>query len=169
MHAEEPPLARLMRYTAWANALLYDALAAAPGELVATARPGRPAGILGVLGHIQVVGLIWKGHLTGQAHGFTSRQLADPAPLPRLRDRQAELDRWYMDFAGSQSGEQLARAIDFSFVDGGRGRMSAGDMLMHVGNHATYHRGYVADMLYESGIAPPTMDLPVFIRDAHRA
>ncbi len=39
-------------------------------------------------------------------------------------------------------------------------------MLLHIANHKTYHRGYVADMLYESGLRPPTMDLPVFLRDA---
>lgn len=52
-----------------------------------------------------------------------------------------------------------------NFVDGGRGRMSAEEMLLHVANHATYHRGYIADMLYEEGLKPPTMDLPVFIRE----
>lgn len=29
-------------------------------------------------------------------------------------------------------------------------------------NHATYHRGHIADMMYQPGITPPTTDLPVF-------
>jgi uncharacterized damage-inducible protein DinB len=56
--------------------------------------------------------------------------------------------------------------LHFSFVDGGKGALSRGDMLLHVSNHKAYHRGYVADMLYESGLKPPTTDLPVFLRDA---
>jgi uncharacterized damage-inducible protein DinB len=44
--------------------------------------------------------------------------------------------------------------------------MTVEEMLLHVSNHGTYHRGYVADMMYDSGLKPPTMDLPVFIRDA---
>jgi uncharacterized damage-inducible protein DinB len=44
--------------------------------------------------------------------------------------------------------------------------MRGDEMLLHVVNHSTYHRGYVADMLYESGSRPPTLDLPVFLRDA---
>jgi uncharacterized damage-inducible protein DinB len=47
--------------------------------------------------------------------------------------------------------------------------MRRGDILLHIANHKTYHRGYVADMLYESGLKPPTMDLPVYLRDARPA
>ena len=39
------------------------------------------------------------------------------------------------------------------------------EMLLHVVNHKTYHRGYVAQMLYQASVRPPTMDLPVFLRD----
>ena len=36
---------------------------------------------------------------------------------------------------------------------------------MHLGNHTTYHRGYIADMFYQVPAHPPTTDLTVFIRD----
>ena len=35
-------------------------------------------------------------------------------------------------------------------------------------DHKTYHRGYVAVVLYQLGGRPPVMDLPVFLRDAPR-
>jgi uncharacterized damage-inducible protein DinB len=75
------------------------------------------------------------------------------------------LDRWYIACADGLDATRLAEEIDFRFVDGGAGRMSRGDMLLHVINHKTYHRGYVADMLYQAGLKPPVMDLPVFLRD----
>lgn len=75
-------------------------------------------------------------------------------------------NRWYMEFVRTQTEESLAQVIDFKFVDGGDGSLSRGDILLHIANHKTYHRGYVADMLYASGLKPPTMDLPVFLRDA---
>jgi len=37
-------------------------------------------------------------------------------------------------------------------------------ILLHVVNHATYHRGHIADMMYDSSVEPPTTDLPVFLR-----
>jgi len=154
----------LMRYTDWANRMLYQALEPLPEQAVCEPKPGRPGGIMGVMGHIFVVGSIWKAHMTGVAHGYESRQLPVAVPLEELRLRQAQLDRWYTEFAQLQTPQALAKPIDFLFVDGGKGRMQIGQMLAHVANHATYHRGYVADMLYEAGGAPPTMDIPVFVR-----
>ncbi len=43
--------------------------------------------------------------------------------------------------------------------------MSRGEMIAHVVNHATYHRGFVADMMYQVPAMPPATDLPVFLRD----
>jgi uncharacterized damage-inducible protein DinB len=156
--------AMLTRYSAWANALLYASLAREPEATLSLDRNARPGGILGVLGHIYAIGLIWKAHLTGREHGFTTRRLAGPMPLNELQRLQADLDRWYVEFAETQSAESLAKDVSFVFVGGGDGVMQVDEMLLHVVNHSTYHRGYVADMLYESGSAPPTMDLPVYIR-----
>ena len=59
----------------------------------------------------------------------------------------------------------LERRVDFTFVGGGEGTMTCAEILMHLVNHGTYHRGYVADMLYQVPANPPTTDLPVFLRD----
>ena len=156
----------LMRYTAWANARLYAALAEVPVSVLLQARPGRAGGLAGTLGHAWVVDMIWKGHLEGRPHGFTTRQPDGFPSLAELHALQDLSDQWYVGCAGSQSDDCLAEVIDFEFVDGGAGSLSRGDILLHVVNHKTYHWGYVADMLYESGLKPPTMDLPVFLRDS---
>jgi uncharacterized damage-inducible protein DinB len=44
--------------------------------------------------------------------------------------------------------------------------MTRGDILLHVVNHKTYHRGWVADMFFQETARPPAMDLPVFLREA---
>ena len=55
--------------------------------------------------------------------------------------------------------------MDCTFVGGGEGTMTCAEILMHLVNHTTYHRGYIADMLYQVPANPPTTDLTVFIRD----
>jgi len=55
--------------------------------------------------------------------------------------------------------------VSFTFVGGGPGAMTRGQMLLHVINHTSYHRGFAADLFYQVPAKPPTTDLPVFLRD----
>jgi uncharacterized damage-inducible protein DinB len=41
-------------------------------------------------------------------------------------------------------------------------------MLLHVVNHTSYHRGFVADLFYQVPARPPITDLTVYLRDANR-
>ena len=70
-----------------------------------------------------------------------------------------------MEYAATLSDAQSAERIEFPFVDGGTGVMSRGEMILHVVNHTTYHRGFVGDMMYQVPVFPPVTDLPVFLRD----
>lgn len=155
----------LTRYNAWANARLFDALVALPpGE--ATARRATGFGtMVNILNHACVVDQIWQAHLQGRDHGF-SKRITDREPaLQALQSAQTELDDWYIAYADQLDETLHDEVVHFKFVDGGAGAMTRGDMLLHVVNHKTYHRGYVADMLYQAGARPPVMDLPVFLRD----
>ena len=158
-------LPKLMRYSAWANATLYQTLDDVPLSVLVGSRPGRPAGLIATVSHLCAVDRIWKAHLENTAHGFTTRQLDPVPPWRELREMQASLDQWYIDYAQGLSEAELSQVVSFTFVDGGPGALSRGDILLHIVNHKTYHRGYIADMLYESGLRPPTLDLPVFLRD----
>ncbi len=158
-------LRMLTRYTAWANARLYDALAGLPvGEVTARRNQGTNS-MLSVLSHAWVVDQIWQAHLEGRPHGYASRNVEAPPPLEELQREQRALDRWYIASADAMTDAAHDEVVQFRFVDGGAGAMTRGDMLLHVVNHKTYHRGYVADMLYQAGSRPPVMDLPVFLCD----
>jgi uncharacterized damage-inducible protein DinB len=155
----------LTRYGAWANARLFDALAALPaGE--ATARRATIFGnMVNTMNHDYVVDLIWKAHLEGKPHGFTKRITDTEPTLEELRRAQVEIDAWYVAYADNLSEAMHDEVVQFKFVDGGEGAMTRGDMLLHIVNHKTYHRGFVADMLCQAKVRPPVIDLPVFLRD----
>ena len=156
----------LTRYSAWANDRLFGTLAALPeGEATAKRLTGF-GNMVNTLNHAYVVDLIWQAHLQGKPHGFTSRITETQPSLEELRSAQAEIDQWYITYSNKLSDEAHDQVVLFKFVDGGLGAMTRGDILLHVVNHKTYHRGYVADLLYQAGSRPPVMDLPVFLRDA---
>lgn len=156
----------LTRYTAWANDRLFTALdQLPPGEMTAP-RATSFGSMLRTLNHAYVVDLIWQAHLQGRPHGFTSRNTDTTPTLAQLREQQQALDDWYILYADGLTGDMPSETVHFKFVDGGEGVMTRGDMLLHIVNHKTFHRGYVADMMYQVPAKPPSMDLPVFLRDA---
>jgi uncharacterized damage-inducible protein DinB len=158
----------LTRYNAWANEMIFKAVAALPeGEAV---KPRRSVfrNIVHTLNHNYVIDRIFQCHLEGREHGYTARNTADHPPLDELWRAQQEIDRWYVDFFDRIGQEGLEQAIPFTFVGGGEGLMARREILQHLVNHTTYHRGFVAQMMYDAGVRPPTTDLTVYLRDAHK-
>jgi uncharacterized damage-inducible protein DinB len=160
------PQAALMlaRYNAWANRLIFDAVAALPVGEALKPRTTLFKNMVHTLNHNYVIDLIWQAHLEGREHGFSARNTAAPPPLEDLWRMQQEVDRWYVDWSERQSAVTLAEEVGFTLIGGNRGAMTRGEILLHIVNHTTYHRGFVADLFYQVPAQPPTTDLPVFRR-----
>ena len=75
------------------------------------------------------------------------------------------MDKWYIELSDKLSGDEMHETIHFEFVDGDKGAMTREQILLHIVNHGTYHRGFVSDMLYQGPLRFDSNDLPVFLRD----
>ena len=153
------------RYNAWANKLIFDAVAKLPDAEATKQRPTLFKNMVHTLNHNYVIDLIFQAHLDGREHGFTARNTAEYPPLPELWQAQEAVDNWYIAWSDRMSDSALDESVPFTFVGGGQGVMTRGEMLLHVVNHTTYHRGFVADLFYQIPDRPPTTDLTVFRRD----
>jgi uncharacterized damage-inducible protein DinB len=156
----------LTRYKAWANDLIFAAVSELPQEEAVRPRRTRYRNMVHTLNHVYVIDSLFKAHLLGREHGFAARNTPDHPPLAELWQQVRTLDNWYVEYSDVVSAQELDRSISFTFIGGGSGVMTCSEMLVHVVNHGTYHRGLVADMMYQAGVTPPTTDLPVFLRDA---
>ena len=156
----------LTRYRAWADRLTYDALAKLPVEEVEKPRDTLFKSMAHTLNHSYVIDQIFRAHLEGRNHGHTGRNTPTHPPLAELAAAQAAMNDWFVAYADGLGPAQREERVRFAFVDGGEGEMSRADMVLHVVNHATYHRGFVAEMMYQVPAVPPATDLPVFLRDA---
>jgi len=156
----------LVRYKAWANELIFSAVSELSEEEALRQRKTRYRNIVHTLNHVHVIDSVFKAHLLGRDHGYTARNTPDHPPLAQLRQSVHELDTWYVNYVEALSAQDLERSITFTFIGGGAGVMSCGEIILHVVNHGTYHRGLVADMMYQAGVTPPTTDLPVFLRES---
>jgi uncharacterized damage-inducible protein DinB len=156
----------LARYNAWANGLIFDAVAGLPEGEATRPRQSLFKNMVHMLNHNYVIDRIFQAHLEGREHGYTARNTPDHPPLEELRRAQQEIDAWYIEKYDAMRDTELNEVVRFTFVGGGEGAMTRGEMLLHVVNHTSYHRGFVAEMFYQVPARPPTTDLPVFLRDA---
>ena len=156
---------RLTRYNAWANREIFDAVAALPADEATRPRPSLFKNMVHTLNHNYVIDRIWQAHLEGREHGYAARNTPDHPPLGELWRLQQEVDRWYIDWSDRMSDAALEEEISFTLIGGNRGVMTRGEILLHVVNHTSYHRGFVADLFYQVPARPPTTDLPVFLRE----
>ena len=156
----------LARYNAWANKLIFEAVAALPEGEAVKPRKSLFKNMVHMLNHNYVIDRIFQAHMEGRKHGYAARNTPGHPPLADLWRAQQEVDAWYIAWSDALTDTALAETIEFTFVGGGQGAMTRGQILLHITNHTSYHRGFVAEMFYGLSIRPPTTDLPVFLRDA---
>lgn len=158
----------LARYNAWANRVIFDAVAALPAGEAEKPRPTLFRNMVHTLNHNYVIDRIFQAHLEGRPHGYTARNTPDHPPLDELRRLQREVDAWYVDWAAGMAEPQLDQTVRFEYVGGGQGAMTRGQMLLHVVNHTSYHRGFVGDLFFQVPARPPVTDLTVYLRDEEK-
>ena len=151
------------RYRAWADRLTYDSVAALPPGEAEKPRQTLFKTIVGTLNHNLLIDRVWQAHVEGRDHGFKARNVVIHADLAALRKAQEATNQWWIDWCAQQTAQRLDESVNFRFIDGGDGAMTRGAILMHVVNHGSYHRGWVAEMFYEMPRKPPATDLPVYL------
>jgi uncharacterized damage-inducible protein DinB len=100
-----------------------------------------------VLNHAQIVDRIFAANLRKEPHGYTASWTSEPPAFGDLASAIRKTDRWYLDYMVQVTPEELEETIDFTFTDGGQGRMSREEMLAYVITHSGYHRGEAGRLL----------------------
>jgi uncharacterized damage-inducible protein DinB len=155
----------LTRYKLWADNLFLSVVSELPASELSAPCPIFFGSLIRTLNHSFAMDYVWQSHLLGKPHGLTTRNPEHCPEMEALATAQREIDNWYVTYADSLSDSNLSEIVKFEFIGGGNGVMSRRDILFHVVNHTTYHRGHAADILYHLNRFPPTTDLPVFLKE----
>ena len=158
-------LKTLIRYKAWANELTFSSISDLPSGEAEKQRQTNFGSIVHTLNHVFVVDDIFQHHLEMREHHYTARNTKESAPLAELWQKQRIMDAWWIQFVDDLTPELAADNIEFTFVGGGEGCMTREEIVMHIANHGTYHRGFVNDMMYQIPARPPANDFPVYLRE----
>lgn len=155
----------LMQYKVWADEITYNSVLKLPLAEITKIRKTSFKTIIHTLNHIYVVEDIFKAHLTGNTHNYTARNTESVPTIQDLWQATQVMNDWYVGLIEQLSQDELSEIIEFEFVGGGNGSMSREEIILHIINHATYHRGFVSDLMYQIPAQMPANDLPVFLRD----
>jgi uncharacterized damage-inducible protein DinB len=110
-----------------------------------------------------VINQIWMAHIKGTHHGYTARNTDSYPPLVELSAVLKDSDQRFAQWAQEVPEDELNEMLSFELIGGRPGTMTRAEMLLHVMSHASYHRGFIADILFQiPGQRAPQMDLPVF-------
>lgn len=151
----------LYRYDEWANERLAAAIAALPPELWARHWGGSHPSLRGAFSHIVASEWIWLERWCGSSPKEPPAWMEEATVETAVREMREVCAR-RRRFLEALVDADLERVVSFAFLSGRAGEHRLGDLLVHVANHSTYHRGQVASMLRQAGSAPPATDFIVY-------
>ena len=115
--------------------------------------------------HVYSAEWIWYMRWNGESP--TTPIPADRYPDPvSLQTAWLELEGQIRSFFDRLSESDVARVFEYRLLSGQPGKSAFWQMLQHVVNHGSYHRGQVTTMLRQLGAAPAkSTDLITFYRE----
>ncbi len=155
-------LARLVGYHHWATDRLLAAAAGLPAERLDRPLGGSFSTGRGLLTHVIGVERLWLERW----NGGTPTQVPDLSGCDTPADFRAEWDdikAGQQRFMTALSAAELTRPFTYTSLRGGTYTYPLGDVLQHVVNHGTYHRGQIAHFLRQQGETPPSTDYLLYL------
>lgn len=158
--------AMMARYNAWANARLYAAARSLPDAAYRKNVGAFFGSLHGTLNHLLVGDRIWMRRLTGAGEHpdrLDAILFDDLALLEQARVREDERILRYVDRLREDDFDQ---EVGYATTKGVAQRTRRGEILAHLFNHETHHRGQAHAILTLLGIKEPQpLDLIAMLRE----
>ena len=108
----------------------------------------------------------WAWHSRWQGQSPTALMTTDAFPdVAAIRSAWADHEKKMRAFLEELGEDGVSRVIGYKLLSGQPGSSPFWQMLQHVVNHASYHRGQVTTMLRQLGAQPAkSMDMIAFYR-----
>lgn len=149
-------------YTAWASKRLVDAVAGLPPEELTRDFQTADRSIIGTLAHVYAADRIWLDRVT---HAMAAPFITDADRSLRVLTSEwpALSERW-RQWALTLTDEGAAANLTYKDTKANLYTQPLWQIILHVVNHGTHHRGQVSGFLRALGHTPPPLDLVAFYR-----
>jgi uncharacterized damage-inducible protein DinB len=149
-------------YSRWASARLIEAASTLTREELVRDFATADKSVLGTMVHIFGADRVWLGRVRGAGPGtrpgpeFNDLAVLDPA-------WRGVLDEW-LAWASAMADSDFEPDLSYHDLKGNAWRTPLWQVVLHLVNHATHHRGQAAGFLRSMGHVPPALDLIAFYR-----
>jgi uncharacterized damage-inducible protein DinB len=152
-----------LRYSTWASRRLLDAALALDPELLHRDLGVPNKSVHGTLAHILMADRVWLARVSRRVLANPQEQTESvEAEWPRVQEQWGAL-------AESWADADLSQVIEYKDLKGNPYATPLWQIVLHVVNHATLHRGQAMAMLRQVGVAPPPTDLIFYYREQQSA
>lgn len=162
-------------YNQWMNQKVYEAVSAMGPERMHEDKGAFFGSIFASLNHICVGDTLWLKRFADVLQSYDAYSPIQALPMPEsldvflannfndLKDRRVLLDEALLEISGLLTDEELLQPISYTNSKGVLAKKTLFNLLMHVFNHQTHHRGQITTLLSQSNIDIGITDL-VFIQ-----
>lgn len=151
-------------YTRWASHRLLGAAAKLNPDELTRDFGTADKHVLGTLVHVFAADRIWMARIEGRIQA----RFIDPERDMHLSVLESDwpllMDRWKAWISGLTEGG-IAANIAYKDLKGNAYETPAWQIILHVVNHATHHRGQASGFLRAMGHVPPPLDLIAYYRE----
>lgn len=164
-------LVRLFEYEADCTEKVIDSLHRARHALEQTGGAAEAAPFIRaveVFAHVQAARQMWLSRL----------ELMEPPEdglfpawdLPKVEHRARSLDVVWLTYVRAQQLQRTSvdDVLEYRTTEGTKFRSSVLDILTHVVNHSSYHRGQIATLIAQCGATPAATDFILYARMERR-
>lgn len=144
---------RLYAYNTWANEMLYAFLEEGAYQ---------NKKIDELFSHVTVAQILWHHRITGQEKAKWG--LFDTIPTHLLPDLNQKSNQAWQTLVEETTKPRFKESISYVDTIGDSHETVLRDIMTHVANHGTHHRGQIVGWLRAEGIAPPALDFLYFTR-----
>ena len=154
---------RLLTYTEWANARFVETIRNLSEEQLDREIVSSFPSIRATLGHIVSAEWVWLRRWKGESPPAIPAWATDGS-LDAIVTVLTDVERERREMLATLSDAGLDRVIAYRTIKGDPFENPLAELIRHVANHSTYHRGQLTTMIRQVGGIPPSTDYSAWFR-----
>ena len=154
----------LANFNTWANKKIISSCKKLDDTEYKKDRKAFFSSIHGTLNHLLVVDRAYISRIEGKNHDLKSLDQILYENLFQLEEARIKEDKRLVDLVNNLSKESINKEITYKGFEADNQTYTINLVLITLFNHQTLHRGQIHNMLSQTGIKPPQIDIPDFIK-----